>query len=212
MVSTSTDDQQKKLTDNLVLDFASIYNEFQPKILRYVTNIVNEFEAEDLTQEIFTKVSQALPRFRGESKPSTWLYRIATNASLDRLRSPGFRQATQRHESITSTEDIEADIDDRNIWTGEKIPIPETQVVRREMSECVQVYIHHLPEGYRTVLALSEFEGLSNQDIANILRVTVSTVKIRLHRARERLKKDLIENCPSYWVDGNEFLPDLKDL
>jgi RNA polymerase sigma-70 factor (ECF subfamily) len=62
------------------------------------------------------------------------------------------------------------------------------------------------------VLALSEFEGLSNHEMADILQVTRGAVKIRLHRARERLKVDLIANCPSYWVEGNEFLPDLRDL
>jgi RNA polymerase sigma-70 factor (ECF subfamily) len=80
------------------------------------------------------------------------------------------------------------------------------------MADCLQDYIRKLPDNYRIVLALKEFEGLSNQEISDILRLTLGTIKIRLHRARERLKKDLIANCPSYWVDGNEFLPDLKDL
>jgi len=206
------DNHRLKLTDSADRDFKYIYDEFHPKILRYITNLVGEFEAEDLTQDIFAKVSQALADFRGESKLSTWLYRIATNAALDRLRSPAFKQTAQRNTPSPNAEDTDLEIDDRNIWTGELVPIPETQVVRKEMSACVQDYIRRLPESYRTVLALSEFECLSNQEISDILGVTIGTVKIRLHRAREQLKKDLIENCPSYWVDGNEYLPDLKDL
>ena len=194
------------------LDFQAIYAEFQPRILRYVTNMVGDTDAEDLTQEIFINVSQALPSFHGDSSLSTWLYRIATNAALDRLRSPAYRLSTQRIEQTNSTDNLEPEVDERNIWTGEKVPVLEWQVVRKEMSDCLQEYIQRLPESYRTVLALSEFEGLSNHEMADILQATTDAVKIRLHRARERLKADLIANCPSYWVEGNEFLPDLRNL
>ncbi len=188
--------------------FQAIYDEFHPKILRYISSMVGEAEAEDITQEVFIKISRALPEFRGESKLATWVYRIATNAAVDRIRSIDY----QKNKSVMADESVEALVDERNIWTGEKLPALEWQVVRKEMSECIQDYIRILPENYRIVLALSEMEGLSNQEIANILEITTGTVKIRLHRARERLKKDLIKNCPSYWVDGNEFIPDLKDL
>jgi RNA polymerase sigma-70 factor (ECF subfamily) len=189
------------------LRFQAVFDEFQPKILRYVSNLVGESDAEDVTQEIFIKVSRALADFRGESKLSTWLYRIATNVAIDRMRSPGY----QNKMSTIAEEGVD-DLDDRNIWTGEKIPVLEWQIVRKELADCLQEYIRKLPENYRIILALSEFEGLSNQEVADILGVTIGTVKIRLHRARERLKKELITNCPPYWVEGNEFLPDLKDL
>jgi len=194
------------------LDFQAIYDKFQPRIMRFVTNMVGDTDAEDLTQEIFIKVNQALPDFHGDASLSTWLYRIATNAALDRLRSPAYRLSTRHTEQANHTDNLEPEVDDRNIWTGEKVPVLEWQVVRKEMSACLQEYIQRLPESYRIVLALSEFEGLSNHEMADILQVTRGAVKIRLHRARERLKADLIANCPSYWVEGNEFLPDLRDL
>jgi len=190
------------------LNFQAVYGQYKASILRYVGNMVGEAEAEDLTQEIFIKINQALPGFRGESKLSTWIYRIATNTALDRLRQPTYQQMTS---SITGTS-VESKEADRNIWTGEKIPTIEWQVVRKEMGECIQEYIQKLPANYRFVLVLCEIEGFKNQEIAEIMGIPMSTVKIRLHRARERLKKDLIANCPSYWVDGNEFLPDLKNL
>jgi len=205
-------DQQQGLLNKKELDFQAIYAEFQPRILRYVTNMVGDTDAEDLTQEIFIKVNKALPTFHGDSSLSTWLYRVATNAALDRLRSPAYRLSTQRIEQANPTDNLEPEVDDRNIWTGEKVPVLEWQVVRKEMSDCLHEYIQRLPESYRTVLALSEFEGLSNHEMAEILQVTTGAVKIRLHRARERLKADLIANCPSYWVEGNEFLPDLRKL
>jgi RNA polymerase sigma-70 factor, ECF subfamily len=198
--------------DESKLDFHDIYASYLPKILRYVTHMVGELDAEDLTQEIFVKVSQSLSDFRGEAKLSTWLYRIATNAALDRLRSPTYKHAAQLREAEAQGGEVETEVDDRNIWTGEKVPVLEWQVVRKEMSECLQGYIQKLPESYRTVLALSEFEGLSNREVADILGVSLGTMKIRLHRAREKLKKDLIENCDSYWIEGNEFIPDLRRI
>jgi RNA polymerase sigma-70 factor (ECF subfamily) len=80
------------------------------------------------------------------------------------------------------------------------------------MNDCIQSFIYRLPEAYRTVLVLSEFEGLRNNEIAEILGITLDTVKIRLHRARASLKRELTTRCDSYWVEGNEFVPELKRI
>lgn len=192
------------------LTFEPIYADFRPKIHRYLTRMIGEFEAEDLTQEVFVRVSQALPTFRGESELSTWIYRIATNAALDRLRSPSFRKTVQNLPAEAASPDGEIEFDDRNTWTGEKTPLVEQQVYRKEMNDCIQDFINRLPEAYRAVLVLSEYEGLRDSAIGEILGVAVGTVKIRLHRARARLMKELAENCGSEWIEGNEFLPELK--
>ena len=191
-------------------DFEAIYTAYQAKIQRYLIRMVGELEAEDLTQEVFVRLSRALPSFRGEAKLSTWIYRIATNAALDRLRSPRFQEAEQDFSQARQAANGEAELPDRNAWTGEPVPLVEPQVYRKEMSDCIQEYIRQLPEIYRTVLALSEIEGLSNAEVAEVLGVTLDTVKIRLHRARDLIRKAMIENCPGYWVVDNEFLPELK--
>ncbi len=193
------------------LEFQKVHETFRPRIHRYLTRLVGENEAEDLTQEVFVKVAQALENFRGESTLSTWLYRIATNAALDRLRSPSFQRIAQIELPVDSIETGEAEIEDRDVWTGDKTPSVEQQLVRKEMNECIRDFIEKLPETYRTVLVLSELEGLRNKEIAEILGVTLDTVKIRLHRAREKLKEELWTHCDSYWIEGNEFVPDLKN-
>ncbi len=198
--------------DDSQREFQEIYAAFQPKILRYLTHLVGDSEAEDLTQEVFIKVSKALGDFRGESKISTWLYRIATNAALDRMRSPSYKRTIQNCSSDIEVEDSGAEIADQNAWTGEETPLVEHQVFRKEMNDCIQGYIEKLSEDYRTVLVLSEFEGLRNSEIAEILGVTLDTVKIRLHRAKEKLGGELKMNCESYWVEENEFVPELKKL
>ena len=190
-------------------EFQELYAAFQPKILRYLTRMVGESEAEDLTQEVFIKIGPALERFRGEASLSTWIYRIATNVALDRLRSPSFQRATLPSLDQQSPT-CEPGMADKNVWTGEKTVPVEHQIFRKEMNDCVQGFIEKLPEDYRSVLVLSEFEGLKNREISEILEISLATVKIRLHRARERLKKELIANCDSYWVENNEFLPELR--
>lgn len=180
------------------LEFQRIYDTFQPKILRYLTHLAGESEAEDLTQETFVKINQGLENFRGESQLSTWIYRIATNAALDKLRSPSFQRIAQ----ASLSEDLdETKIADKVICTEEKKPLIEQQLIREEMNKCIRSYIEKLPENYRTVLILSEWEGLKNNEIAEILGVTLDTVKIRLHRARSKLKEELETHCEFYWVE-----------
>lgn len=187
------------------LDFPKIYETFQPKILRYLTRLVGEAEAEDLTQDVFIKVNDGLPNFRGKAQLSTWIYRIATNTALDRLRSPSYKRVIQD----CSSSDV-AELDDRKALSAEKTPLVEPQIFRKEMNECVQRYIQKLPENYRIVLVLSEFEGLKDNEIARTLGISLNTTKIRLHRAKEKLKEELSTDCDSYWVEENEFLPELR--
>ncbi len=196
-------------TDN-DLDFHSIYKTFHPKIVRYLAHMVGWRDAEDLTQEVFVKVNQALKTFRGESQLSTWIYRIATNTALDKLRSPSFRQTGQKSLSGESIAEGEIEIMDKNAWTGEKTPSVETSAIRKEMNECIRGIVEKLPENYRTVVALSELEGFGDDEIAEILEVSIQTAKIRLHRARARLKKELEAHCNFYHDERNEFACDLK--
>ncbi len=185
--------------------FPNIYEVFQPKILRYLTRLIGEAEAEDLTQEVLIRVNEALPGFRGESQLSTWIYRVATNVALDKLRSPSYKQSVRSCSPSTET-----DVPDRDALTGEKTPWVEPQVFRKEMNACLQGFIQKLPENYRVVLVLSEFEELKDSEIAETLGITPGAVKIRLHRAKERLREDILARCDSYWVEENEFLPELK--
>ena len=172
------------------LEFQTIYATFQPKILRYVRHLVGEHEAEDLTQEIFVKVSQALKTFRGDSQLSTWLYRIATNAAIDKIRTCSFRQGA-RHSSLDDSDELE----DKDVWTGEDTPSLEQQLMRQEMYECFGNFVENLPVNYRTVVVLSELEELTNNEIAEILELKLDVVKIRLHRGRTRLLQELKTHC-----------------
>ena len=189
-------------------EFQKIYDSFRPKILRYLTRLVSEYEAEDLTQEVFVKINQALKTFRGESQLSTWIYRIATNVALDRLRSPSFQRMVQKRASNNLI--AEGKIETKGLWTGEKTLSVEQQLIRQEMHSCIRKMVENLPENYRTVLVLSEFEELKDQEIAEILGLSLNTVKIRLHRARAQLRKELETHCNFYHDERNELACYLK--
>ncbi len=178
------------------LSFEAVYAEFYPRIRRYLDRLLGASEAEDATQEVFIKVNRALPRFRGDSSLSTWIYRVATNLAYDRLRSPSLRRTGEVPIDGVPLKDCSSGI--------------EQQLVRREMSDCVGQFVDRLPANYRSVVILSEQEGLTNQEIAETLRLTVDTVKIRLHRARARLKKELGNGCNFYRDERNELACDPK--
>jgi len=189
-------------------NFDMIYTEFLPKVRRYLSGIVGPDEAEDVAQNVFLKVHAALQDFRGEAALSTWIYRIATNAALDRLRSASFRQAACASDAteVLSCENALAEA------PGESSePRPDSVIIRTEMNECIRAHVDALPTKYRMVLTLSDYEGFKDRDIADILGLSVEAVKIRLHRARLELKKMFEAGCDFYQTDSNELACDRKE-
>jgi RNA polymerase sigma-70 factor (ECF subfamily) len=175
------------------MDFQEIYTEFQPRILQYLSRMMDPAEAEDVAQEVFEKVNRSLDGFKGRSKLSTWIYRIATNTAIDRLRSASFKHSSQQTE-LEETTETKA----KNDWTGQAQTSTDQKIIRREMSECVREFIDRLPPDYSAILILSEIEGFKNKEIAEILKISLENAKIRLHRARARLKKELDSGCDFY--------------
>lgn len=186
-------------------DFDNIFREFHPKIMHYVSRLAGNHDAEDITQEVFEKVSQNLEGFRGESQLSTWLYRIATNTALDRIKS---RQFSRRDKETVLEE--RSNVEDKNLWTGQKKRPVDHELIKKEMSDCVKEFVHMLPADYRSVILLSELEGFKNREIADILHISLDAVKIRLHRARARLKELLDQGCDFYHDEQSILACDRK--
>ncbi len=181
-------------------DFQAIHAEFRPRVLRYLTRLVGERDAEDLAQAVMLKVNEGLHRFRGDSTVSTWIYRIATNTAMDKLR--------QQKGQHVSEADLEAA--ERDLPAEAQIASTEETAARQEMSACIAEFVTRLPDNYRTVMVLSELEGFKNEEIASLLGFTLDTVKIRLHRARARLRKELEAGCDLSRDEGNELACDRK--
>jgi RNA polymerase sigma-70 factor (ECF subfamily) len=151
---------------------------YQGRIATLVARFVNSpAEVEDVTQEAFIKAFRALPKFRGESAFYTWLYRIASNAAKNHLVAKGRRPTS------------DADIDDAEYFdNGDALrdaETPENRLFGDELAAVVRDALEGLPDDLRTALTLREFEGLSYEDIAEVMDCPVGTVRSRIFRARE---------------------------
>ncbi len=145
----------------------------------------NEADAEDVAQEAFLKAFHHLASFRAESKFSTWLVGIALNEARSRLR----REGLQRMDSLDDTTEDGGHISPAILRDWREVPSEALQ--RKEVRQMLQEAITCLPEKYREVFILRDVEELNVFETAAALRITVGNVKVRLHRARLMLQKQL---------------------
>jgi RNA polymerase sigma-70 factor, ECF subfamily len=145
----------------------------------------NETEAEDVAQEAFLKAFRDLTTFRGESKFSTWLISITLNEARRRLR----RQSTVRMESLDESPEEGGKISPALLRDWREIPSEALE--RSELRALLQKAIEELAPIYREVLVLRDIEELSIEETASALAISISSVKVRLHRARIMLQKEL---------------------
>jgi RNA polymerase sigma-70 factor (ECF subfamily) len=143
----------------------------------------NEEDAQDAVQQAFLSAFRALPTFNGESRLTTWLHRIVTNAALMKLRSRGRRPEDSIEDLLPSFLEDGHHVEQFSDWC---MPA-DTRLVHRELRAGVRAAIERLPETYRTVLLLRDIEELSTEEAARSLGVNANTVKVRLHRARQAL-------------------------
>lgn len=146
----------------------------------------NHDDAMDATQEVFIKVFDGLKRFRKSSTLGTWIYRISVNVCLEHLRK-------RREAPMSSLTDEERD---EAFAVQDPSPSPEEVAEQRNLKELVWAAIHRLPVHMRIVVVLCDLEGLSYEEVANVLGIPIGTVKSRLNRARLALKDELSKMMP----------------
>ena len=130
------------------------------------------------------KAGRGYADLRAEEALTTWLYRVATHACMDHLRRRSRRLPVETWAEL-----------DELVATDDSVPSLEQVVERQEMSGCVQRLLGRLPDQYQSVLILADLEGLTAPEIGELLGLTLTTVKMRIHRARARLKKELESDC-----------------
>ncbi len=165
---------------------------FDMLVERYKLKIINTAygmlqsreDAYDIAQEVFLKLYRKIASFSGDASLDTWLYRVTVNACVDELRKRGRRVQTLPLEVETDEESYALPIADVSA-------APENVVLRKEQRQVLLNAIGRLPEKYRTVLVLREFEDLEYEAIAEALDISIGTVKSRLNRAREKLRNFL---------------------
>ncbi len=154
-------------------------------VTRYIRYLVRDAaEAEDLAQEAFLRAHRQRDTLRDPAALESWLYQIATHVSIDRLR-----QRTK-----TADRQLEEPVEELPIADRVQ-PSALTVLQQEEMSVCVQRYLGRLSDAYKAVLLLHDTDGLTANEISGLLRLPLTTIKMRLHRARRQLQAALKQAC-----------------
>jgi len=164
--------------------FKTIVEQWKDMVYNTILGIVqNETEAEDLAQDVFIKVYEKIGTFKGDSKLSTWLYRIATTTALDHLRSKKRKKRFGFLQSLSGSGDEKESIPDFNH--------PGVSLDNKERATVLFKAIDELPENQKTAYTLHKLEGLSYRDVSEVLNTTVSAVESLMSRANQNLRKQL---------------------
>ena len=166
--------------------FELLVVKYQRKLARLLSRFIRDpGEVEDVAQEAFIKAYRALPSFRGDSAFYTWLYRIGINAAKNYLVAMGRRAPTTTEHDAEEAESFEDGDQLRDINT------PENMLMSKQVATVVNAAMNELPEELRTAITLREIEGLSYEEIAEIMNCPIGTVRSRIFRAREAIAEKL---------------------
>ncbi len=171
------------------LSFQLLVERYQGRLFSLVRHYTTSaVEVEDIVQETFLKAYSRLTSFQHQSSFYTWLYRIATNTVLDSLKRRG-------RSPVHAVEDPEAGGGELH---ARSVVRPDARLEEQEIASITRAVLDELPEIFRTVLVLREFEELSYQEIADTLEISIGTVESRLFRARAKFKQKLLARHPEF--------------
>ena len=191
------DDTEARLIQRLVARderaFNAVVREYERRVVTLALRMIgNRAEAEDLAQEVFVQVFKSIGTFRGESKLSTWIYRITINLSKNRGKYLRVRR-TEAHDEIDSL-DFRPEAGDAKRENVAHVERPDEMMAGLEVEEIVRRAILRLEPSFRECLVLRDVEDLSYGEIGEITGLPEGTVKSRIHRARGQLK-ELVERA-----------------
>ena len=170
--------------------YEELLNLFSNKVYRLAISLVKNIEdAEDVTQEVFLTVYARIHDLKEDKALSSWIYRITVNASLMRLRKSGHSEMISFEEDLPRFDHDGMHAKPIRDWSEN----PEEQASSKEVMDIIKKNIKELPDSYKVVFLLRDMEGLSNNEVSEVLDISLTAVKSRLHRARlfmrERLSK-----------------------
>ncbi|MCX6556252.1 MAG: RNA polymerase sigma factor [Candidatus Aminicenantes bacterium] len=166
-------------------DISGFFEKNYERVFRYVRGMVRDSaEAEDLTQEAFLRAHRERETVRDPGALLSWLYRVATHVCLDRLRQRARFASRESGIDLAAVDPPDPDL-----------PSMQQALEQEQMSACVNRFLADIPDAFRSVILLHDMHGVSGPEIAALLALPLSTVKIRLHRARRQLKTMLASGC-----------------
>lgn len=166
--------------------FGALVDRYKDRLFRLLSRYCRDHvECEDLAQDVFLKVFRKLDTFQQESAFFTWLYRIAVNTATDHLSRAGSRRLRLVEDSVLDLGERDRDAES-----------PSAPLEASELANATRTILGKLPEKYRTILILREYEDLSYTEISEVLQCNIGTVESRLFRARQRFKEALERDHP----------------
>lgn len=179
----------KQLQNQKANAFSKLVDDYQQKVFSTCLSFVpNREDAEDIAQDVFVEVFNSINKFKGNSKLSTWIYRITTNKCLEFIRKKNTKKRFAFLQSITGNV---IPMDKTNYFTV--MNHPGILLENKELSETLFLAINQLPEAQRIVFTLHKVEGKSYQEISDIIEKSISSVESLMFRAKKNLQK-LLEN------------------
>jgi len=167
--------------------FRIFVEKYHPLVLNVCNNILNNYDdSMDISQEVFIKIYETIDKFRGESKISTWLYRVAVNKSLNHLRS-------RKHQKWFSSLDVIFGDESKKQDIADNTPIIGEQIETKENKKALQHAINKLPDKQKTAITLNSFEELPYKEIAEIMMISVTEVGVLINRAKQNLNKYIVD-------------------
>ncbi len=185
MTNLTEEEILKKVVDGRISYFGSIVENYQQRLFRYIySQLRNYDDALEVTQDVFISALEALPKFRGEAKFSTWLFSIASNQCKTHNKK-------KRRVKLIPLNYISEDGTESEIHLEDKREDIEHFVINDDLLESAYNELLQMPGEYKDILILRDVEEMAYEDIVKILGISMSNVKVRIHRGREMLKKRL---------------------
>lgn len=176
--------------------FQQLVREYKDPILNVCYGYVKDADdAEDLTQEVFTEVYRTISNFKEEASLFTWMYRIAISRSLDELKKRRSLKRAAYFEKRVRSEAAELKI----AQTASELSDPEEDLYQKQQQEFIDASLNELPETQRTAFVLSQQDGLSYKEIADIMEKSLSSIESLVHRSKQNLRKIMEKNYENYF-------------
>lgn len=200
----------RALSEGQEYAYEELIERFEHPVYNLVARLANDpADIADVVQEVFLKIFRSVGAFRGDCSLKTWVYRIAVNEARNHLR--WFLRHRRKEVGIDSAWPGYSEDEPREAsWMADKSPSPLQAAVDQEMHEMVEKALAHVNPSYRAALVLREVEGLSYEEIAQILETSLGTVKSRIVRGREELRQHVaravgIKKAPAGWKQSGAF-------
>ncbi len=185
----------KKLQQGNKKVFSTLVDDYKNKIFSMAYKFTNDYcEAQDLAQEIFLKIYKEVSSFNGDSKLSTWIYKVSINTCLDWKRK-------NARENVIDFTSISRDVDCNILnYIHSDEELPEDKIIKDEKQKEIHSIIFDMSDIYKSIIIMYHFNNMSYEEIANTLNISKKTVETRLYRARKILKTKLMSS-KSYSVE-----------